>query len=340
MRAVNRNGRGLAARGPLACSLLAIPGLGRAPTLPQEGPKPAERSFVLPEFLAGQKPETRTLARAKGLTVTTGAYLRYLGARFGRSFLEDLVFAHLVAAECRAQGLARSATALAKAQALRQLEKSGRRDRSGDLVARLANEILLRHRVDALVRAGRDPTDADLRRLFDDRYGVDGERVRLRHVLVGFPATKRRLAAAGRRDPAPQEVALAAAERAARLRQKIAAGAAFDSLLGFSDDPTTQSLLQHPNHAVHAGFLEGYNYQRYGVPFATAVRRLGEGEISDPIRTTHGYHLIQLVERRTTRYEDVREELVQRFRARPADAAEERKLRRQLFAKYEVRLGE
>ncbi|MHC4079321.1 MAG: peptidylprolyl isomerase, partial [Planctomycetota bacterium] len=92
-----------------------------------------------------------------------------------------------------------------------------------------------------------------------------------------------------------------------------------------------------PARKAQAGFLAGYNYRRYGQGFADTVRSMEVGEVSAPVESTIGLHLVQLVDRKTTKLEDVeaalREELG-RGRARPSEA---RALRRALLAKYRFR---
>ena len=317
----------------LACGLFVGLGgsQGRSPKLEPGG------AFFAPADALDQVDDV--LVKAGGIEIRESDFARYLRTRATRRILADLVFDRLVAAECKRRKIAGSAPALARALARRQLKAEGAtKDREREV--RVMNEILLEQRGNALVRAARRIDDAALRERFDQVYGVDGHKVEVQHILVAFPATARRLQVAGNKDPKQAEIEAAAKERASGLSVRLAKGANFASLLGESDDPTTQSLLADPRFAAKAGFIEGYNYQRYGSSFASEVRRLGAGETSKPLRTSHGFHLIRVVARKTTKLADVAERLRRELRQAPANRAELEALRRRLFERHGVRLDQ
>ena len=168
------------------------------------------------------------------------------------------------------------------------------------------------------------------------RGGVGGHRVRVRQVLVSFATTKDRLAAAGK-ETDDASVRADARKRSQTLRGELASDNDFEGLLDRSDDRTTRRLLKDPARKAQAGFLDGYNYQRYGEGLAEAVRGLGVGEVSAPVRSTTGYHLVQLVDRKTTKLADVAAALRKELGRGPAKPAEVMALRKALLAKYGFR---
>ncbi|MHC4811679.1 MAG: peptidylprolyl isomerase [Planctomycetota bacterium] len=294
------------------------------------------QAFYCPKFAA--QPQ-QVLAETSAGPIDAATYLRYLAARHGTRYLEDLAFDILLARECKARRLGGSAPLLARSNAARRFPESGRSqsgDANGDLRRKFANEALRQLRVDALAAADRAADDKALRALFDRVYGVGGQRVRVRQILVSFALTKERLTAVG--ESTDEAAVRAAARRRARaLREELRSGSDFASLLSKSDDRTTRRLLADPARKTQAGFLAGYNYRRYGQGFADTVRSMDVGEVSAPVESTIGLHLVQLVDRKTTKLEDVEAALrkeLGRERARPSEALA---LRRALLAKYRFR---
>ncbi|MCR9246906.1 MAG: PQQ-binding-like beta-propeller repeat protein [bacterium] len=278
-------------------------------------------------FHADRTPSDSTIvATSRVGDLDRGTYQRYLaGLRPTSQRLAALGFDFLLARECEERGLARSAPTLALATSSRRLLTSGRtsaRSPQPSLRARFATEALRQLRVAALVGAQRRADPAAIRELFDHRYGQDGVRVRLRHVFISV-ATAR---------------AEAPLDRARRLHARIATGATFDELLRESDDRATRTALRNPATAATAGVLPKYNYRRFGPDFADAVRGLAVGEVSAPVASPRGYHLIELLERRVTRLADVRTGLAKEVAGGRVTQPELDALQRELFAKFEFRL--
>lgn len=294
-------------------------------------------AFFYPNWAAGDV--DAVLVETAGGPIDASTYLRYLAGRLDRELLEDLAFDFALARECEARKLARSAPRLARGVAARRLAESGRSpsdDPDSTLQRQFATEALRRLRIDALVRAQRDVDEDELKLFFERRHGAGGQGVRMRQVLVSFSATRRRMLGS---EPAPDpaDVEDTARRRLDELQRRLDTGGAFTELLGESDDRSTRRLLDDPDRAADAGLVSGYDQQRYGQDFAAAVQRLAVGEIG-AVRTEIGFHLVQVLDRKATRFEDVAAELRRQMTAGPATPAEVQKLRRALLEKHRVRI--
>lgn len=296
-------------------------------------------AFFEPPFAKSARPlVTGKRADGSALTLELEDYKRFLVARADRAFLDEFVFARLIAHECRARRLARTAPMMARANSLRHFRLQKVRDPDGRHQRAMANAELLRMRVDALVRATRTVQDRDLRLAFDEQYGLGGVRVAVRQVFVSMIASERRLRAAGATAPSEAEIDAAARKRCAQLHDALAlADVSFADVVRQTDDPATKTLLADPRASkTRAGVIEGYDYQRYGPEFAKAVRSLAVGATSKPVRTSHGYHIIEVMQRTRTRFEDVAATLRKRLASAPAGPRETQELRTRLFKKYAI----
>ncbi|MCA8969510.1 MAG: peptidylprolyl isomerase [Planctomycetes bacterium] len=291
-------------------------------------------TFFEPPIAISGKP----IVRGKSLSIDLVEYQRFLVARADRSFLEEFAFLRVIAEECRRRGLARTAPQIARANALRRTAEFGPGEDGRIRRRAFENAELQRLRVDALVRATRSIDDRDLRLAFDTQYGLGGVSVDVRHLLVSFVATERRLIAEGHPQPTPDQIADRARRDAARLREAVGMGTKFEALAASSDDPSTKTRQGDPRTRGAATVIEGYAYQRYGPEFADAVRAQAVGVVSEPVRTSHGYHLIEVTRRVVTRLEDVESELRASLKVAPATPRETRRLQDELFEQYGIEL--
>lgn len=271
---------------------------------------------------------------------TVGDFLSWLLSREGAGRLADFAFEAVVARAAEEEGLEgglrdRAGKLLEEELARRRIlpDDPLRTDLEIALAARIRHGL----RVEALVARRRKPSEEDLHRLFDELYGVDGIKVEVAHALFSFIVTEKELAARGL-PPAqrtPERIDRATRRRLERL---LADGADFDRILAACDLPAVQTA-KDARARLEAARIPGYNYQRYGSAFAAAVRALQPGQISKPVRSSHGWHVVKLLARKVTRFADVRPELERRFRAAPVAPDEERALKRELLARYGVRLA-
>jgi eukaryotic-like serine/threonine-protein kinase len=254
--------------------------------------------------------------------ITEDSFTNYAGGRKSARVLENLAFDYLLGQECAARGLGRTAPTLARSLAMRRRLESGEGPGSnpiGGSLARYATDALRDLRTRELVGASRAIDDEALAARFHHRYGVDGVRVRVRHILCTEDMS------------APQT----ARQRAQALHQRILAGESFDALLHESHDRVARRMLRNPKRKSDAGMLAGYNYHRYGDDFAAAVRGLEVDEISGPVASPVGVHLIQVVGRTVTELSDVGASLRLELGGGKARSSEVLALRRRLLAKYE-----
>ncbi len=146
--------------------------------------------------------------------------------------------------------------------------------------------------------AAGEPTEAGLRAIYEsnpERFQTAMQR-RARHILVAID---------GDTDEA------SARQRAIEIRAKLDKGEDFAALARqYSDDPGS---------AAAGGELGWAGKGTYVEPFEAALFAQQAGEISQPVRTDFGFHIIQAEEIREgslRSFEEARQELADEFRAR------------------------
>jgi len=109
-----------------------------------------------------------------------------------------------------------------------------------------------------------------------------GDRVRVRTILLEVPLY---------RSDTTRVRSLAS-----RIREQALAGAAFDSLAReFSQDPVT---------ADSGGLLGEFFLDGLTAPFDSVVAALDSGDISEPVLSEHGFHLVKLFDKQEERVMD------------------------------------
>ncbi|RPH91968.1 MAG: hypothetical protein EHM72_18125 [Calditrichaeota bacterium] len=102
-----------------------------------------------------------------------------------------------------------------------------------------------------------------------------GEKLHTRHILISIKPTK--------------EDEIASAEKIKRIHQELVDGADFEQLVAqFSDDASTRS------ENGHLGTFEVEQLKNMAKEFIFALRDVKVGNISDPVRTQYGYHILRL----------------------------------------------
>ncbi len=192
---------------------------------------------------------------------------------------------------------------------------------------------------DRLVLATRKITEEQIRRKFEDLYGLGGVRVVVRQIQVALaPLLQEELRKGKSLDQVDRKsLEKRAFEKALRIRKRILQGEPFWKVcVEESDDPAARAAAGDPEKARKAGLVEGYNYQRFGRAFADAVRKLAPGEVSEPVPFKAGsqvisYHIIKLDRRVVTRLEDVKDKVIQALKKEPPSFFEKLKLRQSLL---------
>jgi peptidyl-prolyl cis-trans isomerase SurA len=116
--------------------------------------------------------------------------------------------------------------------------------------------------------------------LMQEAYNRMKEEVRASHILVKLPV-----------DPTPEDT-LAAWKRIIALRNRVVGGEDFATVAkskGGSDDPSA---------ATNGGDLGYFSVLQMVYPFETAAYSTPVGQVSQPVRTRFGYHIIKVTDRR------------------------------------------
>lgn len=114
-------------------------------------------------------------------------------------------------------------------------------------------------------------------------YARMQEELRAAHILIGIKP-----------DATPSDT-LTAYTRAVDIRGKLSSGADFGTL--------AMQLSEDPSAKMNKGDLGYFTALQMVYPFESAAYALNVGEISQPVRTRFGYHIIQLLDRRPNRGE-------------------------------------
>ncbi|MDD9983218.1 MAG: SurA N-terminal domain-containing protein [Gammaproteobacteria bacterium] len=154
------------------------------------------------------------------------------------------------------------------------------------------------------IAAGIKADNEELRALFDaepERF-VTPEKREVSHILLAVPS-----------DAGADEVAQTK-ERLATLKGRILAGESFEDLARENSDD--------PGSAASGGAL-GFIERGMMVPeFEEAVFALAPTEVSDPVRTSFGWHLVKVMsvqEPRDATFEEVRGQVLEQYQAREAE---------------------
>ena len=144
------------------------------------------------------------------------------------------------------------------------------------------------------------PPEAQLRKYYDDHV-ADYEQVHARHILVRFKGSAVPL------QPDQKDLSEAdALTRALELRKRIVAGEDFAEVAGKeSDDPGNKSK---------GGDLGAFARGQMVPDFETAAFSMKPGQLSDPVRTQFGFHLIKVDSREVKAFDDVRQEVQDRLK--------------------------
>ena len=147
-------------------------------------------------------------------------------------------------------------------------------------------------------------TEAELKQFYDeqkDQFGV-GEERRTRHILIAADKGK---------DPSGDKGQARAQELLARVKK----GESFEEL--------AKKNSEDPGSANSGGDLGFLSHDQMDKAFAEAAFALKKGEVSAPVKTSYGYHLIKVEDIRAgsqKTFEQVRGDIEQRVKDKKADS--------------------
>ncbi|MGB9610209.1 MAG: peptidylprolyl isomerase [Bryobacteraceae bacterium] len=143
------------------------------------------------------------------------------------------------------------------------------------------------------------PTDQQLEAYYNAHQG-EFETAKARHILVRFQGSRVPLKE-GQKDLSEQE----ALARAQTLRQRILKGEDFAEVARAESDDI--------GSGKNGGDLGSFGRGRMIPEFESAVFTIPVGEVSEPVKTQFGYHLIQVQERSVQPLSQVRAEIERRM---------------------------
>ena len=146
--------------------------------------------------------------------------------------------------------------------------------------------------------------EADVRKYFE-AHKAEFEQVRARHILIrvqGSPAAVR----PGQKDLTEAE----ALAKAQDLRKRIQAGEDFAQLARQESDDT--------GSGAKGGDLGFFRHGQMVPSFEEAAFAMQPGDLSEPVKTPLGYHVIKVEAKESKSFEDVRPELERRMRPEQA----------------------
>lgn len=151
------------------------------------------------------------------------------------------------------------------------------------------------------------PDDAMLKAYYDDHKN-EWEEVKARHILIRFQGSKMPLAE-GKKDLTEAE----ALAKATELRAKIVAGADFAAVAKESSDDT--------GSGQNGGDLGAFGKGQMVPEFDKEAFLLPVGQISQPVKSQFGYHLIKVESHGTKPFDDVKPAIAKRMPAELAQKA-------------------
>ena len=151
--------------------------------------------------------------------------------------------------------------------------------------------------------------DAELRKYYDE-HKSDNEQVRARHILIRMKGSP--VPAGKDKKELTEEEALAKAQD---IRKKLLAGEDFATLAKAESDDT--------GSAANGGDLNFFKRGQMVGPFEQAAFTLPVGQVSEPVKSQFGYHIIKVEQHDTKTFDEVKPELEKKLRPEVARKAVE-----------------
>lgn len=147
------------------------------------------------------------------------------------------------------------------------------------------------------------PDDAAIKAYYEaHKADYEAPEVKARHILIRFKGSAVPLRP-GEKELTEEE----ALARAKDLREKIVKGADFGALAKAESDDT--------GTGANGGDLGSFGHGRMVKEFDDAAFKLPVGEISQPVKTQFGYHIIQVESRGPKPFEDLKPQIEPKLKA-------------------------
>lgn len=140
--------------------------------------------------------------------------------------------------------------------------------------------------LDKLLTKERKLSDEDLKRAFEERYGVDGVQFKIRHILKNVPVATSQDYTLQQYEQEKSKIEDEARARAEEALKKIQGGASFETVMSeYSDDP----------RKISGGVMAAWK-GRFGPELDEAASKLAKNGMSGVIKSTDGYRIVQCTE--------------------------------------------
>lgn len=269
---------------PAACLLAQTP-----PPAPRPAPQPAP-----PAVAPAAKPADAPPAVAPDKVVLTVGDVKFTAAQF-----DALIDMLPEQNRAQARGPARSQFGQNLARMI-VLAKEGKRlklDESPTYKsqAEFQAENLLAATAYAEITKGNQPSEGDLKKYYEE-HKTDFEQVHARHILIRFQGSQLPIKP-GQKDLTEAE----ALAKVQALKKRIQGGEDFAKVASEESDDT--------GNATQGGDLGTFRHGQMVPSFDEAAFALKPGEISEPVKTQFGYHLIKLESKDNKSFDEVRPDL-------------------------------
>ena len=190
---------------------------------------------------------------------------------------------------------------LAELKALAQEARRQKLDQTADAKSQLAMRAdqLIAGLLFQQISKTAKPTPADLKAYYDE-HKTEWETVSGRHILIRMTGSAVPLRD-GQKELSDEE----ALAKAKDLRAKIVAGGSFEELAKAESDDT--------GSGANGGALGEFTRGRMVPQFEEAAFKLAVNEVSEPVKTQFGYHVIQVQKHESKKMEDVQAEITEKI---------------------------
>src|SRR5687768_5237053 len=169
------------------------------------------------------------------------------------------------------------------------------------------NSTLLANRAYEQLNQETKPSEADLRKYYD-AHQSEFEQVKARHILIRMQGSSVPVRP-GQKDLSEEE----ALAKVQEVRKKIVAGQEFATIASQESDDTGSGSL--------GGDLGTIRHNQMVPAFDEALFKLKPGEMSEPVKTQFGYHLIKLDSLVGFTFEDAKPELERKLKPQMSQKA-------------------